>query len=173
MDFNLILPPLLFRLICYQQDWVRYDRSKTKSSQVNMGKEYKLNKKCSKYTLNKSSTSICSVAFRHDLITSDGGGAIFFAFTGQTVDEILKSSLFCIRGKWTNFDNWKTCSKSCGNGQMTRERKCKIGQRIVGDEFCDDDQNGGAVQVTSCKIADCQPKNTGQQNTGNTGFFYL
>ena len=54
-------------------------------------------------------------------------------------------------GTWAAWNNYSTCSVTCGGGQKTRTRVCETSDCV-----------GSSVQVTTCNSAACPP-------TGNAG----
>lgn len=54
-------------------------------------------------------------------------------------------------GRWSEWSVWSTCSKSCGDGVRTRERKCDNPEPVEGGRQCD----GEDKQYSYCKASDC------------------
>ncbi|KAK7478706.1 hypothetical protein BaRGS_00030091, partial [Batillaria attramentaria] len=56
-----------------------------------------------------------------------------------------------VNGGWSSWGPWGTCSKSCGGGTRTRDRKCTNLPPICGGSNC----SGSAWQTQPCNTQTC------------------
>ena len=59
-----------------------------------------------------------------------------------------------VNGNWTVWDNWSTCSVSCGTGMTSRHRDCTNPKPGNGGEYCTGEQN----QYNVCFVKACAGK---------------
>ena len=54
-------------------------------------------------------------------------------------------------GVWSEWSPWSTCSKTCGDGKMTRQRKCDSPPPAFGGAYCAGNESASIY----CKQAEC------------------
>ncbi|XP_056010712.1 sushi, von Willebrand factor type A, EGF and pentraxin domain-containing protein 1-like isoform X1 [Ostrea edulis] len=80
-----------------------------------------------------------------------------------------------LNGNWGKWDEWSSCSETCGNGTKTRKRYCNNPAPYNGGHIC----SGNDTEITDCFVEDCPvctileaPSNGSLNCTGSpeTGF---
>ncbi|XP_074654070.1 hemicentin-1-like [Tubulanus polymorphus] len=71
---------------------------------------------------------------------------------GKAVEQQTCSLAICaVDGKWTDWTPWEECSKTCGNGERIRSRKCQNPPPSNGGQPC----HGESVERVICNIKPC------------------
>ena len=58
---------------------------------------------------------------------------------------------FLVDGVWSSWNDWSSCSVSCGDGNLTRRRACDNPPSDHGGRIC----NGQSKQNKQCNIDNC------------------
>ena len=59
-----------------------------------------------------------------------------------------------VDGEWNSWGQWGDCSKTCGDGQQTRNRTCDNSAAAHGGDPCDSE----AFETRQCKVLECPGK---------------
>ncbi|XP_053387079.1 uncharacterized protein LOC128550946 [Mercenaria mercenaria] len=71
--------------------------------------------------------------------------------TSDQVQICGNSSCSVTDGGWTDWENWRACSVTCGTGFTTRIRTCSNPKPSIMGRYCD----GTSLQVQSCSNTSC------------------
>ncbi|XP_075444784.1 SCO-spondin-like [Ascaphus truei] len=58
-------------------------------------------------------------------------------------------------GDWSPWSRWTDCTKSCGEGVRTRNRKCDSPSPLGDGDYCE----GSGSEIETCQVAECQGSN--------------
>ena len=64
-------------------------------------------------------------------------------------------TLFKVDGKWGSWSPWSNCSKTCGEGRISRTRECDSPAPAHGGETCP----GIEIEDKICNNGPCKGKN--------------
>jgi len=74
--------------------------------------------------------------------------------TGESSETSGCNEEACIKDKeWTEWEEWSSCSKSCGGGSTQRSRVCQVPERSGDDE--DKPCPGPSTVMLFCNLQDC------------------
>lgn len=74
-----------------------------------------------------------------------------FLISGRCLFSWLRCCFSSVHGDWTPWNEWTSCSKTCGAGTQTRERKCESPRPEYGGRPCE----GPKEQVRVCNARNC------------------
>ncbi|XP_053385659.1 uncharacterized protein LOC123538853 [Mercenaria mercenaria] len=72
---------------------------------------------------------------------------------GESRDDRICLQQPCANGGWTDWENWSTCSVSCGGGIQSRSRSCTNPKPSILGQYCIGDEQ----QTQTCNNTRCQP----------------
>lgn len=64
---------------------------------------------------------------------------------------MMQEVLVVVNGNWGKWDEWSSCSETCGNGTKTRKRYCNNPAPYNGGHIC----SGNDTEITDCFVEDC------------------
>ena len=64
-------------------------------------------------------------------------------------------ALFSVDGKYTEWTEWSTCDKTCGNGTKYRSRTCQNPPPVGGGRNCLEQNLGPAEESAPCMSTFC------------------
>ena len=77
-------------------------------------------------------------------------GNTVFLFETSIIDKLL----FLVSGEWSDWEDWSTCSLTCGNGTRYRTRRCDDPEPTNGGMEC----VGNNIQEEICNEEPCPGK---------------
>ncbi|XP_052222965.1 thrombospondin-1-like isoform X2 [Dreissena polymorpha] len=70
---------------------------------------------------------------------------------GDSRDDRICLTTGCTNGNWSAWENWSSCSASCGGGRKTRNRACNNPSPSLLGRYCD----GPPQDVDVCNVSSC------------------
>ncbi|XP_060568444.1 coadhesin-like [Ruditapes philippinarum] len=71
---------------------------------------------------------------------------------GANIDDRICLATACANGGWTEWENWGSCSITCGGGFRHRSRKCSRPKPSITGQYCE----GDSMEVGSCNTNICK-----------------
>ena len=83
-------------------------------------------------------------------------GLMISNLTGFNRLQLSHYFFLLVDGSWSDWNNWGTCSQTCGNGTTSRTRTCTKPTPVNGGRNC----SGNDKEVRSCNDKPCASKYT-------------